>query len=102
MVRRHIGKKASHHRMQGARDVLHEAGPFREAHHTEPKRHDPDQAERDRNRSLRSVERAGGHLIQSVIPPANRDRKEHEGEPDVIQHSGFYSVNARSTTSPRA
>jgi len=59
------------------------------AHHAEPKRHHSDQAERNRHRGFRAIESARCHLVQPIVPAADRDRQNNEGEPDVVQHSGL-------------
>ena len=38
---------------------------------------------------FRAIERALGHLVQPIVPAADRDRENDEREPDVIQH-GVY------------
>ena len=63
MIVWHIGKQALHQRAQTARDSLHQPGPLSQSHHAEPKRHDADQTERDRDRCLRSIERAVGYIF---------------------------------------
>ena len=78
MFRRHVREKAPHHRAQAARDPLHKTGPFRQAHHPQPERHHADQPERDGHSRLRSVERARGHLGETIVPPANGDRQKDE------------------------
>jgi hypothetical protein len=52
---------------------LHDARAFGQAHDAEPKRHDPDEAECDRNRGLGAVQRATGHIFQLVVPAADDD-----------------------------
>jgi hypothetical protein len=69
----HVWKKAPHDWAQTARDALDEAGPLRQTHHAEPKRHHSDQAERNRYRGFRAIESAGSHLVQPIVPAANRD-----------------------------
>src|ERR1043166_2370353 len=88
MFGRHIRKKAPHDWAQTCRDALDEAGALRQAHYAKPKRHHSDQTKSDRYRGFRALKRAGGDLIQSIVPAANRDRQNNEGEPDVVQHNG--------------
>ena len=91
MIRRDIREKSPHKRTQRPRDPLHDTGALGQTHHAEPKRHDPDQPERDRDRRLRAVERAAGHLFQPVVPAADHDRANDQRQPDVIEHDFFCS-----------
>ena len=47
----------------------------------------------NRDRGLRTVEGAVGHLFEMSRHSADRDREQNEREPDVIEHD--YSLAAR-------
>ena len=87
MILWNVWKKPSHDWTQPARDSLHESCALGQAHHAEPERHDPDQSQRDRDRRLRTIEGAHGHIFQAIIPAADCDREQNEREPDVIEHA---------------
>ena len=89
MLRRHVREKASHNRTQTVRDSLHQSRALSQAHHAQPQCHDADQTERDGNRRFGAVERALGHVFQAIVPAANCDREQNEGEPNVIEHALF-------------
>jgi hypothetical protein len=69
-----------------ARKFLHESGAFRQAHHSQPERHDADQTERNCDRGFCAVERAVCDFFPAIVPTANRDRQQYQRQPNVIQH----------------
>jgi succinate-acetate transporter protein len=87
MIRRHFGKQTLQQRSQSVSDSLDQSGALGQSHHSEPQRHDSPESDRDRDRRLRAIERATGRVLQPIIPTANCDREQDQGEPNVIQHA---------------
>ena len=92
MIGRNFRKQSLQQRPQTESDALHQPGALSQTHQAQPQRHDPDQTERDRHRCLRAIERAAGYILEPIIPAANRDREQHQREPDVIQHSNVLAA----------
>jgi hypothetical protein len=92
MIGRHFGKQSSHQRPQSVRNSLNQPRALRQSHNAEPKRHHSPQTERDRHRRLRAIERAAGYIFQAIVPATDRDRQQHQREPNIIQHGNVLAT----------
>jgi hypothetical protein len=91
MIGRNFRKQSLQQRPQTESDALHQPGALSQTHQAQPQRHDPDQTQRDCHCRLRAIERAAGYILEPIIPATDRDRKQHQCEPNIIQHADVFS-----------